>query len=278
MGLLRELAMKRTKRGTTRAGIQSVDTGLAVAFLVARAGKAVALTHIAKHLDILPSTAHRHLASLSRAGLIEQVGDGGHYDLGPAAIEFGLAALQRLDTQKLWIEAITSLRDATDLTSLSIVWGNLGPTVVQWKESRQPVWINAHIGTVLPLTRSAAGLVYCAYPPSRTIASAIEKELASRPAPTHRGRRLNHRSLQTMLARIRKAGYALIDGDLVEGVAAASAPVFDATGQVKLALSILGPSKIINLDPASPHISALLEVTRRLSTRLGYAEPAGKGE
>ena len=91
-------------------GVQSLDTGLAVAFLVARAGRPLALTEIATVLQMLPSTAHRHLASLSRAGLIEQAGPSGLYDLGPSAIEFGLAALRRIDAQKLSSQAIERLR------------------------------------------------------------------------------------------------------------------------------------------------------------------------
>ena len=73
--------------------------------MVARAGRPVALTDVAKSLGMLPSTAHRHLASLCRAGFVEQAGPSGHYDLGPAAFEFSFASLRRLDTQKLWNEA-----------------------------------------------------------------------------------------------------------------------------------------------------------------------------
>jgi DNA-binding IclR family transcriptional regulator len=258
------------KRKPRSQGVQSLDTGIAVVFKVARAGRPVALTDISNDLGLLPSTVHRHLASLSRAGLIEQAGPSGAYDLGPAAIEFGLAALGRLDSQKLWNEAIERLRDQTDLTSLVIVWGTHGPTVVQWKESRQAVWLNAHVGTVLPMVRSAAGLVFCAYPPSRETAALIDREFASGPAPTNRRRKLTGSAFQSLLAKIRRTGYADIDGDLIEGVAAASAPVFDSTGNVKLVLSILGPSSMVRLEPAGPHVKSLLNASRALSNRLGY--------
>jgi DNA-binding IclR family transcriptional regulator len=260
--------LKQRKPGPQ--GVQSLDTGLAVAFLLARAGKPVALTDVARDLGMLPSTAHRHLASLCRAGLAEQAGPSGHYDLGPAAFELGFAALRRLDTQKLWNEAITDLRDRTDLTSMVIVWGSFGPTVVQWKESRQPVWLNAHVGTVLPLTRSAGGLVFCAYPAHGDIAAAIVQEFKAAPSPTHRRKRLTQRGLETLLKDVRRKGHAVIDGDVIEGVAAASAPVFDSNGTVRLALSLLGPSSQVNLDPKGAHVRALLGVAQALSQRLGY--------
>jgi len=243
--------------------------------MVARAGKPVALTDVAKGLYLLPSTAHRHLASLCRAGLVEQVGPSGHYDLGPAAFEFGFAALRRLDTQKLWNEAISQLRDETDLTSMAIAWGTFGPTVVQWKESRQPVWLNAHVGTVLPLLRSAGGLVFCAYSANGEIRAATAREFKATPAPTNHRRRLTMRALETLLGKIRRTGYADIDGDVIEGVAAASAPVFDSNGTVRLALSLLGPSSQVNLDPGGRHVRALVNAARRLSQRLGYTfEPS----
>lgn len=258
------------KRQSPAQGVQSLDTGLAVAFMVARAGGPLALTEIASGLRMLPSTAHRHLASLSRSGLIEQVGPSGRYDLGPAAIEFGLAALRRLDAQKLWSEAIGRLRDDTDLTSMVIAWGTFGPTVIQWKESRQPVWINAHVGTILPITRSAAGLVFCAHPPSRDVGTAVEREFNSDQPPTNHRRRLTGRKFQALLETIRRRGYADIDGDVIEGVAAASAPVFDSNGSVKLAISMLGPSSQVDLSPGSRQVKSLLGAARQLSHRLGY--------
>jgi len=261
------------KRKPKSQGVQSLDTGLAIAFSVARAGRPLALTNIAAALGLLPSTAHRHLASLARAGLIEQAGPAGAYDLGPAAIELGLAALRRMDTQDLWSDAIERLRDETNLTSMAIVWGNFGPTVVQWKESRQAVWVNAHVGTVLPMTRSAAGLVYCAHLPSREAAATVEREFASGPPPTNRRRRLTGSGFQSLLAKIRRTGYADIDGDMIEGVAAASAPVFDGSGKLRLAISILGPSSLLSLEPKEAHIQSLLSVARALSQRLGYAGP-----
>ena len=256
-------------------GVQSLDTGLAVAFLVARAGRPVALTDIAATLRMLPSTAHRHLTSLARAGLIEQVSPSGHYDLGPAAIEFGLTALQRLDAQKLWSQAIERLRDETDLTSMAIVWGTFGPTVVQWKESRKPVWMNAHVGTALPLTRSAGGLVFSAHSSGPSIVAALDREFAARPAPTHHLKRLTRKAFRVLLAKIRQRGFADIDGDLLEGVAAASAPVFDQHGNIKLAISMLGPSRQVDLDPGGPHITSLLASSRWLSWRLGYRQDVG---
>ncbi len=263
--------MRLKKERPQPQGVQSLDTGLAVAFMVARAGRPVALTDVAKNLEMLPSTAHRHLASLCRAGLVEQVGPSGHYDLGPSAFEFGFAALRRLDTQKLWNEAISQLRDETDLTSMAIAWGTFGPTVVQWKESRQPVWLNAHVGTVLPLLRSAGGLVFCAYSANAEISAAIAREFKATPAPTNHRRRLTTRALETLLRKIHRTGYADIDGDVIEGVAAASAPVFDSNGTVRLALSLLGPSSQVNLDRGGGHVLALLKAARGLSQRLGCA-------
>ena len=258
------------KRPAQAQGVQSLDTGLAVAFAVARAGMPVALTEIAGELGMLPSTAHRHLTSLARAGLVEQSGPAGRYDLGPAAIEFGFAALRRLDTQKLWSQAIERLRDETDLTAMVIAWGTFGPTVIQWKESRQPVWINAHVGTVLPLMRSAGGLVFCAHPPYAAVGDAIEREFRKGTAATHNRRRLGRREFDALLAKVRRAGYADIDGDVLEGVAAASAPVFDSTGNITIALSILGPSSQVDLDSKGPHVKSLLKIAGWLSQRLGH--------
>src|SRR5690606_8827278 len=77
--------------------------------------------------------------------------------------------------------ACAGARDLAAELDLSVgvgVWGNHGPTVVHWEESRRPVSINLRAGTVVPVLGSAAGLVLAAYLPAERSAALIETELA----------------------------------------------------------------------------------------------------
>jgi DNA-binding IclR family transcriptional regulator len=78
------------------------------------------------------------------------------------------------------------------------------------------------------------------------------------------------KDLEQELADIRTAGYASTDGNPWPGIAAACAPVFDYTGQIQLAVALLGPSAALDCTADSPQVTALLGFTRGLSSQLGF--------
>lgn len=72
--------------------------------------------------EMAPSRAHSYLVSYARLGLIVQDNDG-RYDLGPAALQIGLAYLQRLDPYKAAVPFVEELADKTGHTVVMAVWG-----------------------------------------------------------------------------------------------------------------------------------------------------------
>lgn len=253
-------------------GIQSLETGLSIAFALARASKRLSLTEISATLGILPSTVHRHLVSLSRLGLVQQAEPNGRYELGPGAAEFGFAALRSLDAQKLWSEAIARLRDETGLTTLAVVWGTFGPTVLQWKASVSPVTMHVHLGAVLPLTTSASGLVFGAFHDPREVLPQVEQEFKARKQITLKGKPLTRAGYADAVQQVREEGLASVQGDMHAGVDSLSAPVFRADGDLQLALTVLGGSGDIDIDRDGSHVLALRSTASWLSSRLGHTD------
>jgi DNA-binding IclR family transcriptional regulator len=89
-----------------QAGVNSLETGLRLAGVLAETGLPEALKDIAARAGLAPAKAHRYLVSLIRAGLAEQDSESGRYRLGPLALQLGLGALRGLDVLKLGGEAI----------------------------------------------------------------------------------------------------------------------------------------------------------------------------
>lgn len=270
--------MKAVKESRTRdnGGIQSLETGLSIAFALARASRRLSLTELSAQLGILPSTVHRHLVSLSRLGLVQQAEPNGRYELGPGAAEFGFAALRSLDAQKLWGEAVARIRDETGLTTLAVVWGTFGPTVIQWKASVSPVTMHVHLGAVLPLTTSASGLVFCAFHEEAEVLPLIDADFNSQKRPTHNGKVLTPPVFHELIELVRRQKLASVEGDMHTGVDSLSAPVFNVDGSLQLALTILAAGGDIDVSPNGPHASALKAAAAWASGRLGYAEGFSK--
>lgn len=264
--------MKAKTDSKTReaGGIQSLETGLSIAFSLARARRRLTLTEISAELGLLPSTVHRHLVSLARLGLVQQAEPNGRYELGPSAAEFGFAALRDLDSQNLWGEAISRIRDETGLTTLAVIFGTFGPTVIRWKASVSPVTMHVHLGAVLPLTTSASGHIFCAFHDKEEIEPLVEKEFRSKQRITHKGGVVDRASFTRLIERTRAERLAGIQGDLHTGVDSLSAPVFQADGTLQLALTILATGGAIDMSPSGPHASSLKAVADWLSRRLGH--------
>src|SRR5688572_28117820 len=91
-------------------GIQSVELGCRILTALACARGGLGLTILAKASGMSPSKARRYLISFTRAGLVEQDGATGTYDLGWFALQLGLAAQSRSDVACLGRAMVSDLR------------------------------------------------------------------------------------------------------------------------------------------------------------------------
>jgi DNA-binding IclR family transcriptional regulator len=147
---------------------------------LAASPRAMMLRDLAAAADMSPAKAHRYLVSFQRLGAVTQDAVSQRYDLGPFALQLGLAGLNRLDPVRKARPILSQLRDEIDQTAGIAVWGNHGPTIVHWEESSHPVSASLRLGDVMPMLNSATGRLYGAYLSRRQTLPLIERELATR--------------------------------------------------------------------------------------------------
>ena len=238
-----------------RRGVHSVEHGMRLLAALARQQGPATLGQLASAGGMAPATAHRYLVSLIRTGMVRQDGRSGRYDLGPAALELGLAAVGRLDRAGMAAEAMARLRDVLDETVLLVVWANRGPTVVDIAPAGRAVTVNVRIGSVLSPSRSASGQVFMAFLPEAVTALA---EDGTAPA-----------DLEGTLGRVRSERIAIVRGTQLAGVSAAAAPVGDHRGRILFALTVLGPSAGFDSIVDDRILPALRRAAEDLSVRFG---------
>ncbi len=260
-----------------RAGIQSVEVGFALLGALTQAPGPLMLKDLAATAGMSAAKAHRYLVSFQRLGLVAQDGGNTRYDLGPAALQLGLAALSRLDAVALARERMGLLMEQIGHTLALAVWGNHGPTIVHWEESPEAVTVNLRLGDVMPLLSSATGRCFAAYIAAGRAQAAlvplIKAELV-RAARQGRGDLpRNMAEVKTLLAEVRARGLARVVDTLLPGVAGFCAPVFDADGHLVLGLVALGSSARVDAAWGGGVAKPLLAAARQLSHELGY--PAG---
>lgn len=247
---------------TQRLGINSLETGLRLARVLADEAWPLPLKGVAARAHMPPAKAHRYLVSLIRAGLAEQDRESGRYRLGPLALDFGLSALRQLDVLKFGGEALADLRAAIDETVLLAVWGNKGPVVARWEESSHPVATNVRAGWVMPLANSATGRLFTAYLPDALTAPILKAEFARTPEAK--------RGYAERLEEIRARGLSRVQGDLLRGVASVAAPVFGHGGGIVAVIAALGPQGGFDVAWEGPIATAVKRAARGLSARVGY--------
>lgn len=160
-----------------RQRIESVVVGSRLLEVLIQRNDAISLTALSKAAEMVPAKAHRYLASYVATGLIVQDENTGLYDLGPLALDLGLASIRRLNVLEIAHPHMIELRDETGETTSLSVWGNFGPTLVRWVPSNAPVSISVNVGSVLPLLTSSNGRIFAAYSEPEKIEPMIEAEL-----------------------------------------------------------------------------------------------------
>lgn len=256
---------------TEGRGVQSIEVGARLLKTLCTEGEPMMLKDLAKIADFSPAQAHAYLVSYRKIGLVEQDAETGRYFLGPTALHLGMTAMQTTEPMLLASEAAWNLSTETALNVAVVVWGSFGPTVVQVKESGSQLNMNTRPGTVYSMSGTASGLVFSAFLPDTVVKSAIAREKRENGVQGRVG--VNRFVSRREIEIIREQGYATVEAPPVPGISAYAAPVFDHTGQIVLALTIIGQDHYLEPRAETEFVPALLDATHALSGELGYRQP-----
>ncbi len=248
-----------------RRGIQSVEIGTQLLIALGRHVAPMALRDLGRASGITVGKAHPYLVSFLKVGFVVQ-DSAGRYELGPLALQLGLAKLQRLDPIKEASPLIESLAAETGQSIAVAVWGNFGPTVVRLEEPIQPMHVNLRTGTVMSLAYTATGRLFAAYLPPKVVEKMMIEDLArlgGRGQPE-----LSHAQIEKLLVETRRHGVSRTLGQPIPGIDAFCAPVFDSANHIVLGITAMGPQATFdsawNGTVALPLKACALEISRRL--------------
>jgi DNA-binding IclR family transcriptional regulator len=203
------------------------------------------LAEITERLEVSKPTAHRYATALRQAGLLRQ--SAGGYALGPRVVELASVALAGLGLIEVAAPHLERLCASTRQTAVLAVWDGEAPTVVRVHDAAagKLVRIVVSTGSRLPLD-SAQGLVFRAFltePEAHALEPVRRERLAYFP-------------------------------DVVEGIAALAAPVFQG-GEITATMALVGVSAAIPANTQSGMARRLGEAAEALSLELGHGVDGG---
>ncbi|MFI8794277.1 IclR family transcriptional regulator [Streptomyces sp. NPDC055105] len=247
-----EIAREAGERGgTARERSQSVDRAAELLVTLGRRGP-MRLSELITGIGVPRRNIGRLLASLEAAGLVRRDPGTMEYDLGFTTAWLGNVAGERLDLARLAKPAIDSLMEGTGITALLHLRQSDALTVAVVSAPQDRLSVNFPTAVSIPLARGVGRLVLAYLP-----AEARQQYL--------RGAGDGGEDLQ----EIRDSGFLISHGEVIEGVDAVGAPVFDPSGDVIAVVAVASTTAVeAHVDQVvatAQHISALLAGPSRLS-------------
>lgn len=248
------------------AGVQSAEVGLRLLYPLIEADGPLSLKAISDAAQFAPPKAHRYLVSFVRAGLVERAAESGCYKLGPLAMKLGFAALRQIDQDRLGREAVLQLANELGVTAALVIWTEAGPVIIAAEPAMVvgSVFLSVRVGSRLPITRSASGLVFLSFmnPSERSsiLAAAVADERSS------------IKEVSARLEIVRSRGFAKVVDNVLTGMSGLAVPVFGANGHVRFALAAVGPTTQFKEIGEGHMTTAFKRVASDLSRKFSAAD------
>jgi DNA-binding IclR family transcriptional regulator len=184
------------------------------------------------------STVYRLLASLQALDMVEPGTRRGTYRLGLKLLQLGSAVVARFDERQAALPVMERIYEETENTVFLCIRRGHEAVCIERIEGRWVQSMALRLGGSLPLHVGAAPRALLAWEPRElwdAYLAEVELEAFTPETPATR------KALLAALEATRESGVSVSDQDLVLGMAAVGAPIFDHRGRVCAALSMSGP-------------------------------------
>ncbi|WP_288050141.1 IclR family transcriptional regulator [Acidiphilium sp.] len=255
----RDLATSRDE------GVKSLTKLMRVLDSFSTTDRALSMSEICQRTGYPKSTTHRLLASLRKAGLLDQDGDRDRYRLGLKLFELGNTVLANMDLHREarpYIEMLGRLTDQT--VHLAVFDGR--HAIVVGRSDPQPDGSGRAFFESAPAHCTSVGKAVLAHLPPPALDRFIAGGLARFTDTTL----TDPAALRADLAATRARGYALDEGEHQPGLRCIGAPIHDVSGRVFAAISVSGPSWKLPTGEAERTAKIVMHTARGISQALGY--------
>lgn len=250
-----------------RAMHQSLERGLRLVEVVALNGGTTSLAEAARRTGLHRSTAHHLLQSLVSLGYLRQDADTRGYELSAKPFQLTGRTWSPEQLAAIAQPYLAELTRRSGEGSSFSVYRDGAVTVVAKCEHDGPVRVVQDVGARRPLHCTAVAKAVLPWLPAPEVAGLLVRMRYPRHTPKTLATRAAY---EAELRRIRSAGHAIDDEEHIAGIRCIAMPVFGHSGQVLGSVCALGPKTRMTYQKLRELRQPLLEVSGRLSKRLGY--------
>ncbi len=249
--------------------IQSVFRALKILEFTGEHGKAIGLTQISKGIGLSKSTTHGLVSTLERMGYMQQDAETGKYSLGLKVFELGQAYISNLDLREIALPYMRELSSFYQETTHLAVLSQGEVIYIEKVDGPLSIGIRSQIGGKNPAYCTGVGKVLLSGMPDEKIEAMYLKK------PFVKYTSYTITTIEKLLLEINNArfhGYAFDKEEIEIGLNCVAVPIKDAVGNIIAAISLSGPAHRLNSEKMEEVLARMLQVSFRISGRLGYRE------
>lgn len=250
-----------------KAATGTVDLSLYLLEYLVASRKPVGVTELAKIFDTSKPTVYRHIQALVKHGFARQDEETNRYEAGIKLLVLGEALRERFNILGAARNEMSLLREATGQAISLSTLVNDEVITLELLQGRTLVEFGIKPGTKMDFHATAHGKVALAFGPPRLLESHCLEPLKSWTAGTIKSPLALRKAIKT----IQKCGWATAANEIVGGVNALAAPIFDHREAYAGAIAIIGSTSLIAAKPKAEFIDlvtgAAYEVSRALGSR-----------
>jgi len=249
-----------------KSNIQSVAKAMELLQVLSSSGSPLTLTAIANMSGYPKSTVFGLLNTMREYDVVYQTMEG-KYTLGFRLFEYGHQIERSWDISTVarpYMEHLT--HEIGTCVTISVLSGSSVVTLDQ-VEARDQLRIVSDVGARLPLYCTSQGKVFLSSMSEKEAVNLLKRSELTQFTPhtiTDVGK------LMEEIEECRKNGYAIENGEYRIGLRSISAPVFNANGDVRYTIGVIGMFRSIHSEEFKQAIEKVCSTASMISIALGH--------
>ena len=224
------------------------------------------VSDISSSLGLNKSTVSRTMATLASEGFVFKDPETKKYRLGFSILTLSGIINSNMDIVRESQPILNKLVETLGETAHISIFDHLEVVYLQKVECNHPVRFLTHVGKRNPPYCTSSGKVLLAYSSPDVIEAIINQGLKQYTKNTI----TDPDKLRSHLNEIRENGYAYSVEEFSEGVITIAAPIYDYTGKVIAALSVVGPKQRIQQQKIPFFAKKVMSASMEISQNMGY--------
>ncbi len=222
-------------------------------------------TQLSKKLGIPRTTTYRLIKTLKQKGFVLETNKK-NYALGQKTLHLGASMLARMDIHKVAYPYLEELSTRTKESASLSIYSDDNVIQIDNVSVSHPYKLNLSPGSHLPLHASAPGKVFLADMPQDILLKKLQsKKLHKFTLLT----KTNLHELVEEISMVRRKGYAIEDGEFLEGIGSIAAPILNYKNEICAAISLFFPMSDKNKSNINLFASLVKEKALEISVALG---------